>query len=212
MLIHNLRNAGELSGIIPDVLQNLNFWLTSLLTIACCVVPFYIIRRVEFFSSDTIINNLRKKNYQDDFKKKYLVKGLEGMSKNLRYVVKFKKILQGAEIEDDNYANKRVKELVEQFQSSRKLKRGGAKKKMEGIIIEFENVRKLKKSGSTVNAIYKTEGAYIKNKKPDDYFNGVDDPVRITQAIDSQINVNTVTSPQKKVKIEYNKDSNARDR
>ena len=211
MLIHNLRNAGELSGVIPDVVQTLNFWLTSLLTIACCVVPFFIIRRVEFFSSDTIINNLRKKNYQDDFKKKYLIKGLEGMSKNLRYVIKFKKILQGAEIEDDNYANKRVKELVEQFQSSRKIKRGGANKKMEGIILEFENAKKLKKSVSSVNPYYKTEVAYIKNKN-DDYFNRVDDPVRSTQAIELQINVNTVASPQKKIKQEYNKDPNSRDR
>ena len=82
---------------------------------------------------------------------------------------------------------------------------------MEGIILEFENAKKLKKSVSSVNPYYKTEVAYIKNKK-DDYFNRVDDPVRSTQAIELQINVNTVASPQKKIKQEYNKDSNSRDR
>jgi hypothetical protein len=169
LFIHNMRDAGEISGILFDIISNINFFLTCILTISFCIIPFYIVRRVEFFSTDNIINNLRKKNYEDDYKKKYLVKGLEGMSKNLRYVVKFKKILQGHDIEDDNYANKRVKQLVELFQSTRKSKK--EKKKVTVNNIEFGYVKPPKRSKSFEGLTLDIEGVK-KNVKQDKIKNG----------------------------------------
>lgn len=158
-----MRDAGEISGIMFDITNNINFWLTFVLTTSICLIPFYIIRRAEFFSADNIINNLKKKNYEDDYKKKYLVKGLEGMSKNLRYVVKFKKILQGHEIEDDNYANKRVKQLVELFQTTRKNKK--EKKEVTPKRICIREVKPLQRSLSFVECKYDMDRMLEKKRK-----------------------------------------------
>jgi len=45
-----------------------------------------------------------------------LVNNLEEITKSIRHIVKFKKILKGENMEFDNYADKKVKELVDLYQ------------------------------------------------------------------------------------------------
>ena len=87
---------------------------------AICLIPFFILRRIDLHFSKEIIQNIRQKKYEYNFIKKSLSSKLEEFTKNIRHLVKFKKILHGDSIEYDNYANKKVKELVELYQDSRK--------------------------------------------------------------------------------------------
>ncbi len=115
-----MRNSGQISGITFDILSSLLFWFTLFLTCAVCYYPFLIVRRCDLHFSDNIINNIRQRNYEYNFIKKILANKLESLTKNIRHIVKFKKILQGEDLEYDNYANKKVKELVDLFQDKRK--------------------------------------------------------------------------------------------
>jgi hypothetical protein len=200
--IHNVLNSGEISGIFFDLIFNLNFWFTFLLTVCICMIPFYIMRRIEFFSADNFIHNLKQKNYEDDFKKKYLVKGLQGMSKNLRYVVKFKKMLQGGEVDDDNYANKRVKQLVEQFQSTRKIK-GNKKKELKRVEKEIPIFSR--RSGSSINLRYDAAVVLSNADK-----NSIDPSA--FNMIERKYSKSNLNENQKKEKAEINVEYHMRDR
>jgi hypothetical protein len=90
-----------------------------LLICSICVIPFLIIRRIDLHFSENIINNIRQRKYKYNFVKKSLVNNLEDITKNIRHIVKFKKILKGESMEYDNYANKKVKELVDLYQETK---------------------------------------------------------------------------------------------
>ena len=116
---HNIRNAGQISGITLDILSNLIFWITLLLICSICIIPFLIIRRIDLHFSENILTNIRQKKYKYNFVKKSLVNNLEEITKSIRHLVKFKKVLKGENMEFDNYADKKVKELVDLYQETK---------------------------------------------------------------------------------------------
>jgi hypothetical protein len=125
-IVHNSRNSGELSGIIGDVVSNLTFWLTTLMTCAICLVPFFIARRADYHFSENIINNLRHRKYEHDYAKKIYIKKLEQMTKATRTIMKFKRLYNQDYEDVDNYADKRMKVMVEVYKSSKLKKKNNA--------------------------------------------------------------------------------------
>lgn len=117
MLMHEIRNAGEISGITGDIVSDLLFWLVLLITCAICVLFFQIIRNCEMLFSGSIINNLRRNRYYHEYEKKIYLKKLEQMNRCRRTLVKFKRLYKQNDYEAENYADKRMKEMVDMYKN-----------------------------------------------------------------------------------------------
>jgi len=120
LIIHDSRNAGEASGITGEVVGNLLFWVTTIITSCFALVPFFIIRRADYHFSENIISNVRQKKYEHDYAKKVYVKKLEQITKATRSIAKFKRLYKESNMQADNYADKQLIELVKLFKNNRK--------------------------------------------------------------------------------------------
>jgi len=97
-------------------------WLTIILTCSFCLIPFYIIRRAEFFFGEFITNKIKQNNFKQYIIEKFYQKKIDQMTRVIRSVAKFKRIYyQEDEIkEDDNLANQKMRKIVEQFKAHKK--------------------------------------------------------------------------------------------
>jgi hypothetical protein len=110
-----------MGGILYDIINNPQIWLTIILTTYACILPDIIIRRWEVLFSKDIINNLRYKNYEGDFIKKSYIKKIEEVGRFTRFITKFRKMFtKSGEYEPENLTDKKFKAVVDGFRSSRK--------------------------------------------------------------------------------------------
>ncbi len=122
MYIHNLRNTGEVSGITQEITGNPLFWIALSLTSTIALVPFYIARRADLHFSDNIINNLKRKKYEQNYAKKIYIKKLEYETRKTRTLMKFRRLYKERNLNPDNFADKRMKEIVDEYRINRKIK------------------------------------------------------------------------------------------
>ena len=88
-----------------------------------CLIPVYISKYATYLFGDNIINNIRNGNYEHDLKRKKYVKKINQMMKCTRSVAKFKKIYHNQQTnqnQDDNFAEKKMKEMVEMYKKNKK--------------------------------------------------------------------------------------------
>jgi hypothetical protein len=126
MVLHESRNSGEISGITGDVVSNILFWLVVIMTSASCLLFFTIARHLEALFSENIINNIRQNRYRHEYEKKIYKRKLEQMSRCKRTLAKFKRLYkQKGENEevDINYADKKMKEIVEMYKNKQRTTR-----------------------------------------------------------------------------------------
>jgi len=80
-------------------------------------------RKIEFFLSQNIVNNLRNRNFEDDYTRKICVKKIEQMHKCSRSLAKFRKIYNANKnnktMNIQNLADKKMKEIVDQYKKSK---------------------------------------------------------------------------------------------
>ena len=122
-IIYGLGESDELGAYTFDVLSNWNFWLSLICCIHMCLIPVYISKYAAYLFGDNIINNIRNGNYEHDLKRKKYVKKINQMMKCTRSVAKFKKIYHNQETnqnQDDNFAEKKMKEMVEMYKKNKK--------------------------------------------------------------------------------------------
>lgn len=169
MIIHELRNAGEISGITGDICGNLNFWLTILITSVLAIFPFFIVRRHEYLFSQTIINNLRQNKYEIEYAKKKYVNKIAQLTKYTRYLAKFKKLMKQDpnKVELDNYVDKRMMDIVEMYKSTKKNekqkkqeddKNVGSPHHNENVINSMNFIRRRTKSFTITEMFKSTKG------------------------------------------------------
>jgi hypothetical protein len=121
-LVYDLFKTGNMvSGILGDSVGNLYFWMVLIATCGIALVPFYLIRSMQFLFGESIINNLNTKNYHKDYQKKKYLKMLEELAKCTRSVMKFKRIFKQGNFEADNFADKRMKEIVDNYRANKKM-------------------------------------------------------------------------------------------
>jgi hypothetical protein len=148
MLMHDIRNAGEMSGITAEIISVPLFWLVLLITCAICILAFQIVRNGELLFSGSIINNLRRNKYYHEYEKKFYLKKLEQMNRCRRTLVKFKRLYKQNDYEVENYADKRMKEMVDMYRNEhdrRKTLRSRKNRAMsehnhEGTISAFKKI------------------------------------------------------------------------
>jgi magnesium-transporting ATPase (P-type) len=119
VFVQNIRDAGQVSGIFFDIVGNIQFWLTMIITCYVTLIIFIVSRRLEVLFSDTIINNIRHNNYSDNYERKEFKDKLTEVQKYSRSLAKFKKIMKkDEEYEPQNLAEKKIKSMVDTFKSS----------------------------------------------------------------------------------------------
>ena len=77
-------------------------------------------RRWEILFSNNIINNLRHKKYEEDLEKKKYLKKMNEIGRFTRFITKFRSMFTKThEFEPDNLTDKKFKNIVDGFKSSR---------------------------------------------------------------------------------------------
>jgi hypothetical protein len=80
------------------------------------ILPVLVMRRIKIHFFDNIINNIRNRNFENDYEKKTTIRKIEEMNKYKRFLSKFKKVLQmGEDFEPDNLADKKIKDWVHAY-------------------------------------------------------------------------------------------------
>jgi len=93
----------------------MQFWLTLGITTVTCVIPVSLYQRINTLYNDGIINNLRVQKYEFGLKIKKISRKIEKMAELTRSFAKFKKILNDNKFTPDNQADKKIKNLVDQY-------------------------------------------------------------------------------------------------
>ena len=163
--------SDQLGAYTFDIVSNAKFWFVLVITLAIDLLFVIISRKIDFLLSDTIINNLRNRNYEDDYTKKIYMKKLEHMSKWTRYLARFKKIYRNNNYEADTYADRKMKELVEKYRKNNKRSQCNSpvknrisksksmdfgkklKEKLNTLSIKIENMKRRRSSKAKVGIL-----------------------------------------------------------
>lgn len=109
-------NTGYMvSGITFDSVGNLKFWATVSCTCAVALSSFLIFRKMQELLGNSMVDNIRNKNYYNDYQMKKYKKHLEELAKYNRSIAKFKRVYKNEHFEADNFGDKKMKELVENY-------------------------------------------------------------------------------------------------
>jgi hypothetical protein len=174
----------QLGAYTYDIISNIQFCFTLIITLAIALVPVIISRKVDNLYLNNIINNLRNRKYEDDYLRKIYTKKLKHMSKCTRSVVKFKKIYQANEQNQyeggDNYADRKMKEIVELYRNNRRSLRNSNvvnikrnKNLNRAKSMETELIKKLKTLNLKIKNKAKRNSQFKNNLLPDPNFNEI---------------------------------------
>ena len=120
-IVYEKMNLGNmLSGNLFNILDSLHYWLLLLLELIILSLPFYLLRKFEFFFGGFIINRIKINKYDDNnskkedkyklylplYLKKFYKKKLEQISCAIKSVTKFKRIYQDIKKNKENIAKK----------------------------------------------------------------------------------------------------------
>jgi hypothetical protein len=120
IIFHEKRNYDQLSGATYDCIGNLQFWMALVITVYISLLPYIVISRFEIHFTESLVNNLRHRKYEHDYAKKKYMRKLSEMQKYTRSVAKFKKIYNlNDDYEPDNLADKKIKDMVDTYKSSK---------------------------------------------------------------------------------------------
>ena len=113
---HQYDKSGESSGMLIDIIGNIHFWLSTVLLVAIIMLPFYISKSSDFLFSNEIVINLIQKRYEYDIAKRKYYNKLDGVINCINSIAKFKKLYKlDKDFEVDNYADKKMKEIVDMY-------------------------------------------------------------------------------------------------
>ena len=106
------------------ILHNAFTWLTLIMASSFCLVPFYILRRAEFFFGGFILNAIKLKLYKDSFIEKFYKKKIEQMTKFVRQYVRFQRFYYNKNDNnnnnEDNLEDEKIKNSVADFRIQKK--------------------------------------------------------------------------------------------
>ena len=104
------------------IMGNWTFWLTLIAVFAVIFLPFFILRRAEYFFGGFIVNLILQNKINIIYLVKYCQKKVEEMTRVYRNVAKFTKIYKNkdGEIKIDNFGDEQMKKWVDQFKIERK--------------------------------------------------------------------------------------------
>jgi len=104
------------------IMGNWNFWLTLIATCGIICIPFYILRKAEFYFGGFIVNLIIQNRINHIYLIKYCQKKVEQMTRVIRSVAKFIKLYRNTDDSDriDNFADQQMKKIVDEFKIYRR--------------------------------------------------------------------------------------------
>ena len=113
------------------MMGNLNFWLSLVMVLGAMFVPFFILRNAEFFFGGFLVPLILQKRIDHIYFIKYCQKKVDEMTRINRRVAKFMKLYKNPQEADkvDNFADKQMQEIVNQFKKDRVLRKNISRKK-----------------------------------------------------------------------------------
>ena len=120
------------------IMSNWNFWFTMIAICALLCVPFYILRKAEYFFGGFIVNSILQKKINNIYLVKFCQKKVEEMTRVHRNVAKFTKIYKNKDgtFKIDNFGDEQMKKWVDQFKMERRM---GKRKKKVGFNNNINN-------------------------------------------------------------------------
>ena len=119
--INQTKASDSMKDTLWFIMGNLNFWFTLVLIMGMMYIPFFILRNSEYFFGGFIVNLILQRRSENIYLIKYCQKKIEEMTRINRRVAKFMKIYKNKNEEEkvDNFADKQMKEIVDQFKKDR---------------------------------------------------------------------------------------------
>ena len=139
-IVYEKMNTGNmLSGNLYEIFNSLHYWLLLFLELIIISLPFYLLRKFEFFFGGFIINRIKINKYDNNSKKedkyklylplylkKFYKKKLEQISCAIKSVTKFKRIYQDIKNnndkiekrptnEEENIVDQKMRKNVEEY-------------------------------------------------------------------------------------------------
>ena len=136
------------------IMGNWYFWFTLFALCGVIGVPFYILRKAEFFFGGFIVNLIIQKKINNIYLVKYCQRKVEQMILVNRSVAKFKKLYKDDSAKIDNFADQQMKKIVDEFRDFRR------KKKKSRKIFKIANNVNVNNANNNINtANYNTNNA-----------------------------------------------------
>ena len=121
VIINHVNPETGMDDALYFIMGNWNFWLTLIATCGIICIPFYILRKAEFYFGGFIVNLIIQNRINHIYLIKYCQKKVEQMTRVIRSVVKFIKLYKNTDdIIIDNYADQLMKKIVNEFKADRK--------------------------------------------------------------------------------------------
>ena len=119
--INQSKASQSMQDTLWFIMGNLNFWFTLVLIMGMMYIPFFILRNSEYFFGGFIVNLILQRRSENIYLIKYCQKKIEEMTRINRRVAKFMKIYKNKNEGEkaDNFADKQMKEIVDQFKKDR---------------------------------------------------------------------------------------------
>ena len=94
LVVYAAFGKDQLGAYSYDIVSNIQFWFTLIITTSIALIPVILSRRVDNLFLNNIINNLRNGNFEEDCLKKIYTKKIEHMTRCTRSIIKFKKFIK----------------------------------------------------------------------------------------------------------------------
>ena len=127
VIINSINLEKGMDDTLWFIMGNWYFWFTLIIVIGIIGIPFYILRKAEFFFGGFIVNLILQKKINYIYLGKYCQKKVEEMTRVNRSVAKFIKIYKNKEgtAKIDNFADQQMKKIVDEFRVYRKKAKKG---------------------------------------------------------------------------------------
>ena len=122
VIINSINLERGMDDTLWFIMGNWYFWLSLIAVCGIIGVPFYILRKAEFFFGGFIVNLILQKKINYIYLVKYCQKKVEEMTRVNRSVAKFIKIYKNKDdnVKIDNFADQQMKKIVDEFRVNRK--------------------------------------------------------------------------------------------
>ena len=140
IVINSINLEKGMDDTLWFIMSNCYFWFTLIMVVAIIGIPFYILRKAEYFFGGFIVNLILQKKINYIYLGKYCQKKVEEMTRVNRSVAKFIKIYKNKDgaAKIDNFADQQMKKIVDEF----KVRRKKLKKGKKNIRVSNKNIAK----------------------------------------------------------------------
>ena len=145
VIINHINLECGMDDTLWFIMGNWNFWFTLIAICSVLSLPFYILRKSEYFFGGFIVNLILQKKVNNIYLIKYSQKKVEEMTRVHRNVAKFTKIYKNKDgtVKIDNFGDEQMKKWVDQFKLDRKKNKRTKRHKNTNVVNKNTMIRKL---------------------------------------------------------------------